>query len=160
MKDKFDLWCEFHNPYYYWWKVRKYFKRPKFHFLYAGKLTWIFGLPILTDYYNPYFDIILKGVGWKSKYDSPRHEWDPMFAITILRKWQIIFTWNYYPKKVFKQNKNDAGTISMATWEAILDMVVFNKSLEEVYKEQRWVSGSKTLTIIDNIRNKWKRILV
>lgn len=75
-------WNEYRNPWYYWWKAREYFKRPKAHFLFR-KRFWTFGLPIRRDYYNPVIDIGFHALGWKDKWDSPRHEWDPMICITF-----------------------------------------------------------------------------
>lgn len=75
-------WNEYRNPWYHWWKARKYFKRPKAHFLFR-KNFWTFGLPIRRDYYSPVIDIGFHALGWKDKWDSPRHEWDPMICITF-----------------------------------------------------------------------------
>ena len=64
---------------------------------------------------NPIIDIRSSSLGWKSKYDSPRHEWDPYFAITFFRKYRIMWMWNYIT------NDSNDNVRSMATWEALLD---------------------------------------
>lgn len=121
---------EYKNPYYWWWKVRKYWKIPKLHLAHIGKITWWYGLPISHDYYNKYFDVRLSGLGWKSKYDSPRHEWDPYLCFTLFRKWQLIFIWNFRPH--FSRKVKEYSTINLATWEAILEMAAFDGNIADV----------------------------
>lgn len=54
-------WNEYRNPWYHWWKARKYFKRPRPTFY----LERTFGLPIRRDYYSPV--IGFHALGWKDK---------------------------------------------------------------------------------------------
>lgn len=122
-----------------------------------GEISWFYGLPILAQYYNPVIDIHLSGLGWKSKYDSPRHEWNPFIAITLFRSWQIVWMWHYCPKSI--KDKADSSCISMATWEAILDIAVYNRTIEQVYKDHQWLSNNHTLTIKENLRSKWKKMV-
>lgn len=123
------FWHEYHNPYYYWWKVRKFWKIPKIHLAYRGKVTWFFGLPADLEYYNKYFDVKLSGLGKKDKEGSPRHEWDPYLCFTFFRKWQVIFTLNFVP--YFTKNAFEYQTISMITWECILEMTEYNKNISD-----------------------------
>lgn len=139
------LWNDYHNPWYHWWKVRKYFTRPKAHFMYA-KNFWTFGLPIVKSYYNPILDIRFLALGWKSKYDSPRHEWDPMISITFLRTYTLLWTFNWQTKENMYSD-----TSSMATWEAILDYTYFNKSIDYIVEEHIWKHDSDYITIIPNM---------
>ena len=44
IKQKINLWEEYHNPFFPWYKVRKKFPRPKAHFI-CGKDIWFFGIP-------------------------------------------------------------------------------------------------------------------
>lgn len=126
------LWNEYHNPWYHWWKTRKYFKKPNAHF-YKGKVRWFFGFPIKDKYLNPIIDIRFNALGWKSKYDSPRHEWDPYISIVFFRKWQLLWIFNWIDKEDKYSN-----TRSMATWEAMLDYLYYNKSLEYCRKNHIW----------------------
>ena len=48
LKQKIELWNEYHNPFYVWWKYRKYFKFPNIK-THIRKLTWFFGFPIRVD---------------------------------------------------------------------------------------------------------------
>lgn len=132
------LWNEYHNPIYYWWKVRKYFKFPSIRF-YKGKKTWFFGLPIRNDCYNRFIDIRLSGLGWKDKYNSPRFEWHPYIMIMFFRKWQIIWIFYYKPDH---------------TWEAILDYLYYGKSIEEAIEDNTWVNVNtkEEITIMHNLK--------
>lgn len=144
-------WYEWHFPYYHWWKVKRYFKRPKAHFK-VTKNYWTFGLPTRKDYYNPIIDIGFLGLGWKTKYDDYRHEWDPMIYIVLFRKWFIIWTFNWI------NNDINSTTSSMATWEAILDYLYRNKTLKWVVDHHKWKLGfGKNSPIITIHRNLTKR---
>ena len=74
---KLEIWNEYHNPFYIWWKCRKYFKFPNIK-IHTGGLTWFFGYPICKEYLNKFIDFRMSALGWKDKYNSPRHEWDPL----------------------------------------------------------------------------------
>lgn len=145
-------WNEYLNPWYHWWKARKYFKRPKAHFLFR-KNFWTFGLPIRRDYYSPVIDIGFHALGWKDKWDSPRHEWDPMICITFFRTWHLLWIFNW----AVKEEKNSL-TRSMATWEAILDYSRYNKSIDQVVDNHVWSyeenGEKKYITIIPNMTRK------
>ena len=145
---KIKLFNEYRNPFYTWWKVRKIFKRPKCHIL-IGKRIWFFGIAILNQYYNPIISIKTSALGWKWKYDEVRHEWDPYIYICLFRKYQFIWVFNWVDK-----NDRDSGVRSMATWEAILDYLYNNKTIEQVVNEHQWGSfdDSPTITINDNIK--------
>ena len=148
-------WNEYHNPFYIWWKVRKIFKRPKCH-VYIGKKTWFFGLAILDCYYNPIISIKFRALGWKWKYDDVRHEWDPYIQIRLFRKWDIIFIFNWVD-----ESDSDSSTRNMATWEAILDYLYNNKTIEECIKRHTWGArigqkDSHEITILDNIKESYK----
>lgn len=151
IKRKIKLWNEYNNPFYYWWKARKYFKRPKIHFIY-GKNVWFFGLPVRRDYYNPVISIRSESLGWKWKYDEVRHEWDPYIQICLFRKYHLIWIFNWVNKKDEYSN-----TRSMATWEAILDYLYNGKTIEECINNHRWIGkwGEKDeyeITIEPNLK--------
>lgn len=151
IRERINRWNEYHNPFYYWWKARKYFKRPKIHFI-CGKDIWFFGLPVRKDYYNSIISIRSESLGWKWKYDEVRHEWDPYFQIVFFRKYHLIWLFNWINKKDEYSN-----TRSMATWEAILDYLYNKKTIEECINEHRWVGkyGEKdeyVITINENVK--------
>lgn len=142
-------WNKLHNPLYHWWKVRKDFKRPRAHFIASKNPIWFYGFPIRSDYLNRVIDIRFKALGWKDKYNSPRHEWDPYISILLFRKYHLLWTFNW-------TDPLDYSSSSMATWEAILDMLYYGKSLEEVKSMHVWVrvSSGKRSTIIPNLRKR------
>lgn len=139
-------WYEWHFPLYHWWKARKCFKRPKAHFR-AGKIMWFFGFPCRRDYLNPILDIRFESLGWKDKYDSPRHEWDPYISIVLFRKWQLLWIFNWCnPKDKYSSIR------SMATWEAILDYLYYKKSKEQIIEEHVWGSSECEIYINPNCK--------
>lgn len=150
---KIKSWNQYHNPFYHWWKVRKYFKRPKVHFSFV-KDFWTFGLPIRRDYYNKIIDIRLYALGWKDKFNEPRHEWDPMICITFFRTWHLLWIFNWVVKE-----ENNSFTRSMATWEAILDYSYYDKTISQAIDDHVWGYTNKekendSITIIPNITKK------
>ena len=129
-----------------WWKARKIFKRPKCHFIF-GKDLWFFGLYINPKFYNPIVHFKYSSLGWKTKWDEYRHEWDPYFQIVLFRKWHFIWLFNWIDKK-----DETTRTSSMATWEAILD---YNngRSLKDCIDYHTWKSSKYGyITIEDNLK--------
>ena len=129
-----------------WWKARKVFKRPKCHFIF-GKDLWFFGLYINPKFYNPIINFKYSPLGYKTKWDEYRHEWDPYLQIVLFRKWHFIWLFNWINTK-----DETTQTSSMATWEAILD---YNngKSLKDCIDNHTWKSSKYGyITIEDNLK--------
>ena len=148
IKVKIESWNEYHNPFNPYWKVRKIFKRPKCHFMFGTKI-WFFGL-ILRQHLNPIFSFRTSALGWKWKYDEVRHEWDPYIYICLFRKYQFIWIFNWVTKK-----DEDSTVRSMATWEAILDYLYNNKTLDQVIEEHQWGNNLPVtyyITVKENIK--------
>lgn len=151
IKRKIKLWNDYNNPLYYWWKVRKIFKRPKIHLL-KGKNIWFYGLPCRRDYYNPIIDIHSSNIGWKFKYDEVRHEFDPYISICFFRRYHLVWVFNWITK-----DDKDSNIRSMATWEAILDYLYNGKTIEECINGHVWISNYKKkdeyrITIKENLK--------
>ena len=146
---KFKLYNEYHNPFYYWWKVRKIFKRPKCH-VSIRKNIWFFGLPCRKEYYNRFLSINISNLGWKSKYNSPRHEWDPYISIVLFRKWQLLILFGYWGKTI-------DGVKDLATWEAMLDYLYYNIPTDKLINRHTWgsINGEKEVVTIKEFV-KWK----
>ena len=125
LKQKIELWNEYHNPFYVWWKCRKYFTFPSIK-TYIGKLTWFFGFPIRTDYLNKFVDFRISALGWKDKYDSPRHEENPLFVLKFFR-WKMQLEWT----------TNDCLS-DVIYWETILDVVYYGKSMRDAIDSNTW----------------------
>lgn len=144
-------WYEYHFPYQHWWKARKIFKRPKIHFSFSKEKIWFFGLPICDHYYNRIIDIRMSALGYKWKFNSPRHEWDPYISILLFKKYHFLWLFNW-----INPNNPDSDISSMATWEAILDYVYKHISPEKLVKYHKWRSGvgedAYDITIKENIK--------
>lgn len=112
VRNKYFSWYV-ENPLKTYNKIKKYFKPLKPTF-YLGK-TWGSGAKIL--------DIECWDLCWKSKWNSPRHEWDPYFKLALFNKWEFRITWSYI---------NDSGdNESMEYWESALNWLYFNKDLQD-----------------------------
>lgn len=138
-------WNYWHNPLYHWWKMRKYFKFPKIHFV-CQKDFWMFGCPINKNYYKPIVDIRFNALGWKDKYDSPRHEHDPFLQIVFFKKYHLVWVFNWITKGDF-----DESTRNMATWEALLDMMFYKHTITEVRNMHIWSSNENKIYIDSNL---------
>ena len=131
-KNKIELLNDYYNPFYIWWRCKKWFNFPHIHF-YHGHILGYYGMPCSKDYYNKFIDFHIRALGWKTKYDSFRHEYDPYIAITFFRKWQLLWTFNY----VTTGDKN-SWVRNLATWEAMLEMTYDKKSLSYVVNNHKW----------------------
>ena len=69
----------------------------------------------------------------------------------LFRRFQILFKFNWVSK-----NDKDSGIRSMATWEAILEYLYQNKSIQECIDDNTWGSGVPSkynITIHKNLKN-------
>ena len=139
-------WNEYRNPLYHWWKMRKYFKRPKIHF-FTRKYFYTFGCPARRDWYNPIISFHTTAVGWKEKYDTPRFEWNPMVQIVFFRKYHLVWyiCWNK------KSSNFDEVTKNQATWEALLGMLYFNQTIKQARNSNVWESERGKIYIDSNL---------
>lgn len=139
------LWYEYHFPYQHWWKARKVFKRPKIHFTFSKKKRWFFGLPVCDSYYNRFIDIRMSALGWKTKFSSFRHEWDPYISILLFKKYHFLWIFNW----VDPEDK-DSYTESEATWEAILE---YDYAIGDILADRHiWKSQERNITIKGNLK--------
>lgn len=105
------------NPLKTYNKIKRYFKPLKAK-VYVGK-TWRSSAKIL--------DIMCWDVCWKSKWGSPRYEFDPYFKVVLFNTWEFRITWSYI---------NDSGeNESMEYWEAVLNYLYFNKTLRQAVED-------------------------
>lgn len=93
----------------------------------------------------------MSALGYKWKYDSPRHEWDPYISIIIFNKYHLLWLFNW-----IDQSDSNSNTYSMATWEAILDYL-YNKIPEErLVNHHMWKTGigedAENITIEGNMK--------
>lgn len=129
IKRNIKLWNEYHNPFFPWYKARKKFKRPKAHFIYE-KNVWFYGMPINKELYNPILSIHLSSLGWKTKYEMFRHEWDPYIDICFFRKYHFMWVFNYaktIENKAIDEDFNKSYTDNIYYWESMLEYLYGKK---------------------------------
>lgn len=115
------------NPFKTWWKVRKYFKLPEIR-IYKQKYTS--GPPYKNGKGNLLY-IWTHDLFWKDKFNSPRHEVNPICNIILFNKIRIIFSLN--PKKCDDH----------IYWETLLDFLYYGFSLQEAIRGNTWKKLNK-----------------
>ena len=112
------------NPFKTWWSARKYFKCPgisirfftsKYSFPYASK--W---------WQGKLLDINIHDVYWKDKYNSPRHERNPLIYICLFGKYAFWIT----PKITYKNEFGEDIHGDIYYWEYLLDHIFYDKPLK------------------------------
>jgi len=143
------------NPFKTWWKARKYFKLPCLHFHKVGN---IFRKKIHTrfgDYVDhginicPYasydgigkiVDVFVDDVMWKDKWDSPRHERNPIIWILLFRRIGFCITFNV----TFKGELGEIENGDMYYWEFLLNYLYYHHSLKTaLFASGGWTRDSK-----------------
>lgn len=143
---RIKYWNAYNNPFYYWWKVRKYYKF-KYKWV-IGKYQWVFGDYLYRHRPKVYFQCM--GLGWKSKYDSYRFEWAP-FILFKFFSWQIRFV---------------VGPLDVPSpdiyWESILEFTdkTDKRSFKEIIDSHVWRDNDKKLDIFyyDLLTKKGKEL--
>lgn len=136
---KFFSWYahKFHNkhgmyvyddPMYYYNRDSKVYSsiKPIPIYLYIGKA-----------YYEKVGSVYckLRGLMWKDKFDSPRHEENPQFIIKFLW-WKLQLEWttrDFLADTIF--------------WETILDVVYYGKSIKDAIKSNTWNDNNKPVNL-------------
>ena len=128
------------DPFKTWWKARKYFKfssisislsNDKYRFPYASKF-----------WQGKLLDINIHDVYWKDKWNSPRHERNPLIYICLFGRFAI---WVVFHKKWINEfgEKED---YSMHYWEYMLNYLYYSKSLK---LSSFWTTDSKVVQITE-----------
>lgn len=116
------------NPFKTWWKARKYFKRPKLKFHIYWKDKGVTKYEENFHYYNwggKILDINIHDVWWKDKYNSPRHEFDPIIYIGLFKLINFSITFHINFRNEF--NEKEDGNLEY--WEYLLDYLYYSKNL-------------------------------
>jgi len=140
------------NPFKTWWKVRKYFKMPSLHFHKVGN---IFRKKVHTQFGDyginicPYasygriakiIDVYIDDVMWKDKWNSPRHERNPIIWILFFRRIGFCITFNI-------KYRDELGKIcngDMYYWEFILNYLYYHNNLKSaLLASGAWACDSK-----------------
>lgn len=156
MKLKIRMWSDFYNPYHYWLKVRKWVQIPSMSFYLQHEYWYFYGLPLDDTKAH----VRLQGLGWKSKYDMARWEWNPYFSIYIPNLFHFLIVWGYENKSKVK----DAYMINLVCWEAILqaylDDSINEETIVNTLKNTGWTTHDKTgkhhFTASDVLKSKYK----
>lgn len=93
-------------PFATWWKARKYFKKPTFKFFFGKHVFWPWVSTEFLKWYTPkWFPIYIGShdVYIKDKWNSPRHERDGYFVISIGRNYETAWQFGFIVKspKIF-----------------------------------------------------------
>lgn len=128
------------NPFKTWWKARKYFKFPNISMRFSNN-KWSF--PYASKkWQGRILDIDIHDVYWKDKWDSPRHERNPLIYICLFGKFNI---WIVFHKNWINEfgEKCDEST---HYWEYMLDYLYYSKSLKLT---SLWTTDSKIAQITE-----------
>lgn len=146
--------CSIENPLKTWWKARKYFKFPKIRIA-TSTSKWSF--PYASKWWQgKLLDINIHDVYWKDKYDSPRHERNPLIYICLFSKYSLWIQFTMTYKNEFGEDTDG----SMYYWEYLLEWLYYQdkKTLQcysswisesELYKQTKWgdaEDGSEDIT--------------
>lgn len=133
------------NPLKTWLKARKYFKMPsiKIHFRFYWK--YMYDFPYASyRYLGKILDINAHDIWWKDKYDTPRHERNPIIFISLFRHLAIWVTFRtYYINELGEREDGD-----MYYWEYMLYYLYYNDDnkgnlLPPLRRSGAWTSNSK-----------------
>lgn len=143
----FDVTIE--NPFKTWWKVRKYFKIPITRFcLFIEKNP---NIPIFTtsNQIGKIIDIKIHDILWKDKFNSPRHEANPIIYFCLFKRigFYLTPTIKYYDE--FGEEHNG----DMEYWEYILNYLYYNKT-KTLRKYSCWTRDSELYRQIDKYGKK------
>lgn len=136
------------NPFRSWWKVRKYFKRPKLSF-------HVFSHPVYNCPYATYntigkiLDISTVDVGWKTKYDDIRFERSPYIWVCFFKRFGFSINFHFYYKDEF----NEKQQFDDGYWEYLLDYLYRGNNLAKHIPT--WLGTSKIYKEYDYDKEKY-----
>ena len=126
------------NPLKTWWKARKYFKFPNIAIHFSNNK---YSFPYASRFWQgKLLDINIHDVYWKDKYDSPRHERNPLIYMCLFSRWSLWIVFH----KTFINEFGDKTDESMHYWEYLLDYLYYSKSLK---LSSYWVTDSKVAQV-------------
>lgn len=115
-----------------WWKARKYFRFPKV----KVKCSYNpYDSPYgLLSYGGNILDLSIIGLGWKDKWDTPRHEHNPYI-------WLMLFKKYHFYVEFYMSGFNEDCSVrdySMEYWEYMLNYLYYshNLSIEDFWTYQ------------------------
>lgn len=135
----FNIFIE--NPLKTWWKAKEYFKFPKIEIHKVGKLIHkkvhtefgdyvddgLYWCPyVYTDKLKSILNIFSSDVLWKDKYDSPRHERNPIIWILFFKRIGFCITFNV----TYLDELGKVRDGNMYYWEFLLNYVYYEHDLK------------------------------
>lgn len=112
------------NPFKTWWKAKKYFKIP--HTIIKFSIDK-HSFPYASKYWQgKLLDVDIHDVYWKDKWNTPRHERNPLIYICFFGKFSIWISPAIYWYNEFGEKQNE----SMHYWEYMLNYLYYSKSLK------------------------------
>lgn len=158
----FNKWIDIciENPLKTWKKVKQYFKKPKLSINFFSHP--MYNCPF-ASFKNiaKILEIRASDVGWKEKYDSPRHERPPYIWVCLFKRFGFSFNWHiWYQDEYGKTHSGDDFY-----WEYLLDYLYFNKNLNhydiwvqnsELYKEYKYIIPVVAMSLNENGIKKLK----
>lgn len=147
VNDYFGIVLE--NPFKTWWKARKYFKIPKTEIsFFCKKYPGFIPAPYASvNRLSKIIDINIQDVGWKDKWNSPRHENNPFIFVCLFRKFGFLIQPKIYGINEFGEKKEE----DIIYWEYLLDYIYYCKNLR---LDSCWTSDSRIFTIVKKWGNK------
>lgn len=82
------FWDSYKNPLRTIWRCRKWFKMPKIKF-------WCYKFYKQKNDNTPFIHFQSRDVVWKPKFDTPRHEYDPMIRFIFFRLFCLDIKFTY-----------------------------------------------------------------
>lgn len=122
---KFEKWFNIYieNPFKTWWKAKDYFKKPKSVFKFHTVKKYK-GYPYIAwKYLGKILDINIHDVWWKDKFNTPRHERNPLIYICLFRKFAFTAT----PRIWYYDEFGEKQSGDMEYWEYILNWLYYKE---------------------------------
>lgn len=133
MNNKWIDWY-WENPLKTYNKIKKYFRPIK------TKYQWTFGFSNKAKL----LELNAFDVTWKSKWDEPRHEYNPRIFFSLFNYIHLYIEWTL---------KEKDSMCDMVYWEAALWWLYFNKSLPKAIDAiSGWQDYNKETNTYENIK--------
>lgn len=133
----FNKWIDIciEDPLKTWKEARRYFKKPQISIHLFDNIT--FNCPFASySSVAKILDIKSFDVGWKDKYDSPRHERNPYIWVCFFKQFGFSINWDV----IYKDELGDTHPGDSFYWEYLLDYLKYDKRLSDV---PFWTYSSK-----------------
>ena len=129
IEDRWDLFNIYiQNPFKTWWKARKYFKVPKTSIkFFFKKDTMSIPAPYVWEgALGKILDLHISDLKWKDKWNSPRHEENPVVFICFFKKFGVRIEPRIYRVDEF----GDRRSGDMEYWEYLLNFTNYQRGLK------------------------------